>query len=360
MDERFIEFLKAKGTTLEKEREKELDEFMKRLEERKQEYNASGRGIDFNKEQTDEEVDERMHGLENWIRDKYRNAPEDFIQRELGALRDMNARPPDREPSSHGDDRRKYEEIRKESQKKRTDELPESRTMVSQWFDEDYLKPRTQLDFAQYTSTFGVDIGEEIVCQKELHLIVNDMKVKLVDEKKILEGTLNPQYGKGDWTMPHIVPHIERVCSNGEDMLKVKHIRGDCETSDGKVRVTENELSNSKPTEEQWNNESQNGSLITGPTHISTTESNNSACIAELFNRDCPIARSDDKSTPSSTNSCSGKLDDCGIEIDATNECSECTVPMISAAMLGTPNEVRWSPPRRSMESLGQSLPDVK
>lgn len=263
MEERFIEFLKAKGTTLEKEREKELDEFMKRLEERKQEYNASGRGIDFNK-------------------------PVDYDT---------------------------YAQDLADSMK---------RTELKKQYP-------TDLNIAYTDISFGADIEAEQAFQQELHGIVDDMKVKLVDEKKILEGTLNPEYGKGDWGMPH----IERT-------------------------IAENELSNFNPTVPQWKSDSQNGSLITGPTHISTTESNNSACIAELFNRDCPIAQSDDKSTPSSTDSCSGKLDDCGTETDATNESSECTVPMISAAMLGTPSEVRWSPPRRSIVSSGQTLLDVK
>ncbi len=203
-------------------------------------------------------------------------------------------------------------------------ELPETRSMVNQWFDEDDLKPRTQLDFAQYTSSFGVDIGEEIVCQKELHLIVNDMKVKLVDEKKILEGTVNPEYGKNEWTLPH----IERT-------------------------IAENELSNFNPAEQQWKNDSQNGCSTTDPTHTSTSDSNSSSAFAGLFNQSCPIAPLRIRSTRSRTSSCSENLDASGNETDAMNESSECTVPMISAPMLGMPNEARWSPPLRSMESLG-------
>ena len=197
--------------------------------------------------------------------------------------------------------------------------------------DESRAQPSNDVAGVYLPSEYGADIEAEQVFQQELHGIVDEMKVKLVNEKKILEGTLNPEYGKGDWGLPH----IERT-------------------------ITENELSQSKPTEEQWKSDSPNGSLITDPIHISTTESNNSACIAELFNRDCPIAQSDDKSTPSSTDSCSGRLDDCGTETGVTNESSECTVPMISAAMLGMPSEVRWSPPRRSIVSSGQTLLDVK
>ena len=247
MDERLVEFLNAKGTTLEKEKEKELNDFMKRLEERKQEYNASGRGIDFNKERTVEEEDERMQNLA-------------------------------------------------ERQQEYT-----------------HIPIRSLLDFAQYTSHFGVDIGEEIACQKELHLIVDDMKVKLVDEKKILEGTLNPEYGKGDWTMPH----IERT-------------------------IHENELSKSKPIEQQWKRDSQNGCLTTDPTPISTSDSSSSSDFAELFNQSCPIAPLRIRSTQSPTNSCSENLDASGTETDVMNESSECTVPMTNEQMDGMPNEVKW------------------
>ena len=232
------------------------DDWQRELEERKKIYNASGRGIDFNKERTDEEEDERM-----------------------------------------------------------------PRLMTP-------TKPSKHVDGVFLPSTYGADIEAEQLFQEELHEIVDDMKIKLVDEKKILEGALNPEYGKGDWKMPFI--------------------------------EAKNELSNSTLTQEQWKSDSQNGSLITVRIPTSTQESNNSACIVELFNRDCPIVRSDVKSSPSSTNSCSGRSDDCGIEIDATNESSECTVPMISAAMLGTPSEVRWSPLLRSMESSVPNLPDVK
>jgi hypothetical protein len=161
---------------------------------------------------------------------------------------------------------------------------------------------------AYMDGSFGVDIEAEHAFQEELHGIVDDMKVKLVDEKKILEGTLNPEYGKAEWELPN----IER---------------------------TENELSQLKPTEGQWKSESRNGCLTTDPIHISTIESNNSACFADLFNQDYPITQSDGRSILSSTNSCSGKLDDCGIEIDAMNESSECTVPMISELTPGMPNE---------------------
>jgi hypothetical protein len=221
------------------ESEKKMGEgWEKELEERKKAYNASGRGIDFNKPRTDEEEDERI--------------------------------------------RKMYEAVQ--------------------------YKSDVDRQVAYMDGSFGVDIYQEQEFQEELHVIVDDMKVKLVDEKKILEGTLNPEYGKGDWEMPT----IER---------------------------TENELSQSNPTEEQWKSISLSGCSTTDHTPISTTESNTSVCFAELFNQDCPIRQFDESSTPSSTNSCSGTLGDYGTETDAMNECSECTVPMTSELMLGMPNE---------------------
>jgi len=253
-----------------------------RLKERKKEYNASGRGIDFNKERTDEEENERT--------------------------------------------RKMYEAVRYKSGM--SDYPPEYYKSVNYFRDADMKIPSKQSNVAYMDSSFGVDIEAEQIFQKELHGIVDDMKVKLVDEKKILEGTLNPEYGKGEWGLPH----IDR----------------------------ENELSNSNPVEEQWKSDSQNGSLITDPTPTSTQDSSSSSSTAELFNRGCPIVRLRRQSTNSPTNSCSEKSDDCGIVIDATNESSECTVPMISALTLGTPNEARWSPRLRSMESSVPSLLDAK
>ena len=142
----------------------------------------------------------------------------------------------------------------------------------------------------------GAALDEIESFTNELTEVVDKMKEELLNEKRVLEGTDVPEYD-------------------------------------------ENGLSQSKVTEEQWKTVSLNGCSITDLTPISIIESNNSACFAELFNRNCPIAQFDELSTLSSTNSCSGMLDDCGIEIDATNEFSECTVPMISELTLGMPNE---------------------
>lgn len=282
------------------------DDWQKELEERKKEYNASGRGIDFNKPRTDEEEDERMQ----------------------------------------------YP--------------PEYYKSVNYFRDADMKIPPKQSDIAYTDISFGADIEAEQAFQQELHGIVDDMKVKLVDEKKILEGTLNPEYGKGEWGLPNIA----RTYATAEEMVKhetEKVYVAYNERNEGYSCIprglppkSENELSNSKPTEEQWKNDSQNGSLITDLTPTSTHDSSSSSSTAEDSNPSFPTVSLRRQSTRSLTASCSGKSDDCGIETDAMNESSECTVPMISAAMLGTLSEVRWSPPLRSMESSVPNLLDAR
>lgn len=253
-------------------------EFEKRLEERKKEYRASGKGIDFNRERTDEEEDERMQALSKII---------------------GKTEPPSNDVAGV------------------------------------YLP-----------SAYGADIEAEQVFQQELHGIVDEMKVKFVDEKKILEGTMNVEYGKGEWTLPEIVTAPETPNEIYDLFEKDTCVRS----------ARKNELSNSNPVEEQWKSDSPNGSLITDLTPTSTHDSSSSSCTAEPSSPSFPTVTLRRQSTNSLTSSCSGKSEDCGIAIDATNESSECTVPMISAAMLGTPNAVRWSPPPRSMESLVPSL----
>lgn len=166
-------------------------------------------------------------------------------------------------------------------------------------------------------SAYGADIEAEQVFQQELHGIVDDMKVKLVDEKKILEGTLNPEYGKEQWSLPF----IEKTITEDE--------------------FRKNELSNSNPVEEQWKSDSLNGCSTTDLTLTSTQDSNNSSCIADVFNRGCPIVRLRRMSTNSPKSSCSGNSAASGTETDVMNESSECTVPMTSELTPGTPNEAR-------------------
>lgn len=155
-----------------------------------------------------------------------------------------------------------------------------------------------QCDAAYIYYPAGADLEQIESFTTELTDIVDKMKEELVNETRILEGTDVPVY-------------------------------------------QENELSQSKPTEEQWKSDLQSGSLIIDPTPISTLDSSSSFSIAEDSNPSFltpPLRR---QSTTSPIGSCSVKLDDYGIEIDAMNECSECTVPMTSELMLGTLNEAK-------------------
>ena len=220
------------------------DEWKKELEERKQVYRASGKGIDFNKERTNEEEDERMQSLAKTM----------------------------------------------------TKTTPLSNDVAGVYLP----------------SAYGADIEAEQVFQQELHGIVDEMKVKLVDEKKILEGTLNPEYGKGEWTLPY----IEKT-------------------------ITENELSNSNPVEEQWKSVLLNGSLTIDPIHTSTHDSNISSSFVEPLDPNYRIVRLEKQYTLSPRSSCSENSAASGNETDAMNEYSECTVPMTSELMLGTLNEVK-------------------
>jgi hypothetical protein len=174
-----------------------------------------------------------------------------------------------------------------------------------------------QCDAAYIYYPAGADLEQIESFTTELTDIVDKMKEELVKETRILEGTEVPVY-------------------------------------------QENELSISKPVEEQWKNDLPSGSLITGLTLISTPDSSSSSCIAEDSSpnfRTPPLRR---QSTTSPISSCSETSDDCGIVTDAMNESSECTVPMISELMLGMPNEAKWLQPLKYMESSVLSLPVEK
>ena len=158
-------------------------------------------------------------------------------------------------------------------------------------------------------SAYGVDIAAEQMFQQELHGIVDDMKVKIVDEKKILEGTLNPEYGKGDWTIPDV------------------------------PREEQNELSQSTPTGEQWKTDSPSGSWITDPILASTCESSTLCSSVELLSPSCPIALLRRPSTLLSISLCQGMLVGCGCETGVTNESCACMEQMINVPTDGMPSE---------------------
>lgn len=180
--------------------------------------------------------------------------------------------------------------------------------------EEDLMTPH-KCDAAYIYHPAGAALDEIESFTNELTEVVDKMKEELLNEQRLLEGTDVPEYN-------------------------------------------ENELSQAKLTEEQWKSALPNGSLTTDLIPTSTQDSNSLSGFAELFNRNCPIPQLRTQSMNSPTSSCLGKLDDCGIEIDATNESSECTVPMISELTHGTPNEEKWSLPQKSMECSDPTLPD--
>jgi len=170
---------------------------------------------------------------------------------------------------------------------------------------------------ALYSADGGAELDQLDTYNEEFTGLIEDMFEKLPMEKKILEGAELPVYNaKTDF------PYTN-----------VEH--------------------------QQWKNVLPSGCLTTAPTHTSLTGLSNSVSTVEHCRQFGLTPVSDEKSTPSSGNSCSGKLDDFGNEIVAMNESSECTVPMISVLTDGTLSEVKWSPHLKSTESLEATLPDV-
>ena len=157
---------------------------------------------------------------------------------------------------------------------------------------------------AMYLSSVGAELSEIEPHTRELGKVVEEMKQKLVTEVRVLEG-------------------IEI-----ESYLSVR-------------TALENELSTTKLTEEQWKSALPNGCSITDHSQDSKEESEISSCFAGLLSHDCRFVYLSNRSTPSSTNSCSGKSDVCGCETGATNVCCECMERTTSGQRPGTPSEVK-------------------
>jgi hypothetical protein len=174
--------------------------------------------------------------------------------------------------------------------------------------NEDYIRERDDLTTpytgdleCPYAGSLGADLMEIDEFTNELTGIVETMKEKLVTETRILEGTEVPVYKP----------------------------------------LSENELSEGETKEEQWTNVSPNGCLTTDRIPTSEPGSNISSSFAELFSQGCPIRFLRRKSQPQQTVFFEGTWGGDGCETDATNECSECTVPTTSEPTPGTPSEVK-------------------
>ena len=159
---------------------------------------------------------------------------------------------------------------------------------------------------------------EEIVpFTEELAVIVGEMQEKLATETPILEGA-------EDLTREDIIipPPM-----NPEETLAIL------------TGKSKNELSGAETKDSQWSSDLLSGCSTTDPTLISMFESSSSACIADLFNRDCPIRLSSEKPLPVPTHFYGATLEGCGCETDATNEHCDCMEQTISVPTVGTPNE---------------------
>jgi hypothetical protein len=151
-------------------------------------------------------------------------------------------------------------------------------------------------DAAYIYHPVGASLDEIEPFTTELTSVVDKMKEELVNETRILEGTDVPEY-------------------------------------------KENELSQSKPTDEQWTSDSQNGSSTIDLIPTSTLASDSLSAFVGLLNQDSPGDISRESFMRAFNVSCSVRSGGCGIEIDATNESCECTVPTISEPTDGMQSE---------------------
>jgi hypothetical protein len=225
--------------------------------------------------------------------------------------------------------------------------------------DRDDLKTPSKLTAGYVLSDFGTDLDAIEPFTAELAGIVEEMKAKLVTETRLLEGTHLPEYGQGEWaqiappsladalSLPSttIIPkgirtttyQVSRKCAScGKDVLVFFG------TAD-EIRLCrcENELSSSDTKEEQWRNDSPNGSSKIAPIPISTPVSSTSSSTARPSSPVSDTPDSGGKSLLPQIASLLATSAVSGCAIDATNECSVCTVPMINEPMPGMPNEVR-------------------
>jgi hypothetical protein len=165
---------------------------------------------------------------------------------------------------------------------------------------DDFTTPH-KCDAGYVASNMGVDIEEEHKFQEELHEIVDKMKEDLVHEKKILEGTLEPEYNSNEYV--------------------------------------QNELSKDLPTEGQWMTDSLSGSSMTDRIHTSIDESSTLFSTARPLSQRLATHAYEGKCVELSNPSCPVMWADCGVETEHSNEQSDCMEQTINVPMLGTLNE---------------------
>lgn len=146
----------------------------------------------------------------------------------------------------------------------------------------------------------GADLSMLDAYNEEFTGLIEDMFEKLPNETRILEGSMEVPIYKPD----------------------------------------ENELSNTRLTEEQWKTLSLTGSLTSVRIPTLTSVFGNSSCTAEPSVQNSLTRPSNGLSCPSLMNSCSGeKSDDCGCETVTLPELSDYMVRVTSGHKPGTPSE---------------------
>lgn len=150
-----------------------------------------------------------------------------------------------------------------------------------------------------YSSNFGTDLNEIEPFTHELFGIVDKMKIVFADEKPILQGTEVPVYKPFE----------------------------------------ENEIQFDKSKPESWMMPLDHGSLRAGLIPALIPDSNTLSCTAKPSNQNCHTVGCDAKSSNPQTDCFKETSEGCGCATDAMNESSDCTVPMISEQMDGTPSE---------------------
>lgn len=173
-----------------------------------------------------------------------------------------------------------------------------------------------------YSSDMGADIEEEQAFQAELHEIVDEMKVNLVDETKILEGTIVPEYGKGDWVAPTIEKTVQSETFTNQDW-------------------EQNELSSSEHKDDQWKTNSPNGFLTTVHIPIFNDDLSSSSSSARPSSPISGILDSSGTCMPRLGNSYKETLDVSGCAIDVTNVSFACMEQMINERLRGTQSDLK-------------------
>jgi hypothetical protein len=133
-----------------------------------------------------------------------------------------------------------------------------------------------------YFSDCGALLDDIEPFTKELIVTVDTMKEAMVNEKKILEGTAVPEYGKAEWEIPKI------------------------------DRADVNELSETKQEEKQWTPPSLNGCSTVDPALTSTIELNNSSSSVVICTQNCLTIPCTNSCCVTSMPPCKGTSDVCG------------------------------------------------